>query len=87
MSKIIVFEIPDDEYIGQRKIFNHIKEICPNVELRISADFEWWRKACEDIEVQHILPLIPPKTFMKNNIDKLIELFRNPKSIEERRKS
>lgn len=84
MSRIIVIEIPDKYKTPSREIFQHLRKEYPDIELRLSAPFSWWRDICADRKLESILPVFPNKKLI-DNIDDLIDKIRYPKSIEERK--
>lgn len=83
MSKIIILEVPDKYNVSGRTICNIVRDIYPDVELRIHSNFDLWKKICIQYKLEQILPLFPNKRAI-DNIDELIESVKNPKSIEER---
>lgn len=83
MSRIIVLEVPDKYEVSSRTITKLLQEKYPDVELRISAGFNWWKDICSKKTDIELLPMFPSKRLI-DNIEIYIENMRNPKSIEER---
>ncbi len=83
MSRIFVIEVPDKYELTAKEFISHISEKYPDVELKISANFSWWKKISSILPLDGILPLMIDKKNL-NNVDEFISSIRYPKSIEER---
>lgn len=83
MSRIIILEVPDKYKLTGRDLLFYIHKTYPEIELKLSANFDWWKNMCSNLSLENILPLMPSKK-MIDNVDEYITMRRYPKSIEER---
>jgi hypothetical protein len=81
LSRIVILEVPDRYEITGKELLKIIRSDFPDIELRLSANFDWWKDICSKRKIMECLPLM----IKKEKITNILDIMKNPMSIEERK--